>query len=476
MLLELAVWRDIGDFQLRVRGEADVRPFLHLELCSGAKHVAIWCLELGQIFAVDSSRPIELEIGHAGFAAREDAGFDCCFVDDSRGESDHCHTQLGVDAHECPDQCVTVRVVRECGPITKVGCGDQAGRGAQKFDGRGSLEGLHGGSSFERWGKVQEEDASTLTSMCQLWHIRAMKSLNLEITAPARLDKALADALSLSRAKVQRAIENGLVTVDGEQAKANLKVTAENTIAYDPIILEKKKKSTKPPPPLVVIYEDDDVVVVNKPAGLLVHETDTSTEPTLVDALLMHDPAIAGVGDDPKRAGLVHRLDKAASGVMIVAKTAEAFEHLKLQFFGRIAKKKYSVLVRGVMDDATGSITFSIARSKSHGRMAAKPESQGGKPALTRYEVVKQYPHHALLDVAIETGRTHQIRAHMFAIDHPVVGDTLYRQRGLKPRDIGRIFLHARELTIKLPSGEEKTFTAPLPKELEAVLEDIPKL
>lgn len=303
-----------------------------------------------------------------------------------------------------------------------------------------------------------------------------MKSLKLQITDSARLDKALADALSLSRAKVQRAIERGQVLVAGEQVKANLKVTTDDEISYDPVILEKKKKSDALPPPLVVIYEDDDVVVVNKPAGLLVHETDTSTEPTLVDALLLHDPSIASVGDDPKRAGLVHRLDKAASGVMIVAKTNDAFAHLKLQFSGRIAKKKYTVLVRGVMDDATGVITFSIARSKSHGRMAAKPESQGGKPALTRYEVITQYPHHSLLNVTIETGRTHQIRAHMFAIDHPVVGDTLYRQRGLKPRDIGRIFLHARELTVKLPSGEEKTFTAPLPKELEEVLEDIPKL
>lgn len=303
-----------------------------------------------------------------------------------------------------------------------------------------------------------------------------MESLSLEQSEPTRLDKAVSNTLEVSRSKVQRAIEAGQILVNGEKVTSHVKVGPKDQIEYDPVILEPKKKSDAPPPPLEVLFENDDVLVVNKAAGVLVHETDTSTEPTLVDSLIAYDSSIASVGDDPRRAGLVHRLDKAASGVMIVAKTNEAFEYLKTQFQGRIAKKKYTVLVRGTMEDAVGQITFSIARSKSHGRMAAKPESQGGKPALTRYEVVKQYPHHALLDVAIETGRTHQIRAHMFAIDHPVVGDTLYRQRGVKPRDIGRIFLHARELKITLPSGEEKTFSAPLPKELQQVLEDIPKL
>lgn len=303
-----------------------------------------------------------------------------------------------------------------------------------------------------------------------------MKTLKLKNDQPERLDKAIAQVLDLSRAKIQKAIEAGLILVEAEQATTKQKVSSASQVTYDESIMAPRAKSDEEPPALDVIYEDDNVLVVNKPAGLLVHETETSSEVTLVDALVKYYPAIAEVGDDPKRAGLVHRLDKAASGVMIVAKTPSAYEHLKRQFQGRMAHKVYSVLVHGQMPDEHGQISLAIERSRAHGRMAAKPESQGGKPALTYYDVVKQYPHHTLLEVRIETGRTHQIRTHMFALDHPVCGDTLYRQRGIKPMDISRLFLHAKALTITLPSGEEKTFTAPLPKELEVVLEQIPKL
>lgn len=303
-----------------------------------------------------------------------------------------------------------------------------------------------------------------------------MKSLKLTNETPERIDKAVSATLGISRSKAQKAINAGQVIVLGKEITPHTPVTSSDDIRYDASILEKKKKSLATPTKLDVLYEDDHVIVVNKPAGVLVHETEQSTEPTLVDALLAHAPQIADVGDDPRRAGIVHRLDKAASGVLIVAKTKEAFAFLKQQFQERTTQKKYTVLVRGAMDDPDGTINFPIERSKVHGRMAAKPESQGGKEAVTHWAVLKQYPHHALLDVTIETGRTHQIRAHMFAIGHPVAGDVLYRQRGLKPDDIGRLFLHARELTIPLPNGETKTFVAPLPAELEHVLATIPKI
>lgn len=302
-----------------------------------------------------------------------------------------------------------------------------------------------------------------------------MKRIELTNEHPDRLDKVLSDILDASRAKIQRAIKDGSILVNGEQVATKHLVSQEDDIQADMSAFE-TKKSEHPAPKLDILYEDDDVIVVNKPAGLIVHETETSDEPTLVDGLIAHDPAIASVGDKAERAGLVHRLDKAASGVIIAAKNQAAFDHLKKQFKNRLVKKTYSVLVHGKMEDDTGTITLPISRAKSTGRMAAKPESQGGKPAITHYDVIEQFPHHALLDVVIETGRTHQIRAHFFALGHPVAGDTLYKQKSQKLMEMGRLFLHARELTIMLPSGEEKTFTAPLPEELQEVLKDIPKI
>ncbi len=303
-----------------------------------------------------------------------------------------------------------------------------------------------------------------------------MKSVKLLNTEDLRLDSALAEAIGKTRSQVQKAIKSGLVLVDGKESVVKQLVNDSTKVEYEESFFAAKVKSTEAPAPLSIIFENDDVLVVDKPARVLVHETDNSTEPTLVDSLLLHAPQIATVGDDPMRPGIVHRLDKAASGVMIVAKTQKAFVHLKNQFMERKTTKHYSVLVHGVMSKHTETINFTIARAKSHGRMAAKPVSQGGKEATTHYDVVRQYPHHALLDVQILTGRTHQIRAHMFALGHQVAGDTLYRIRGMKPMDIGRLFLHARELTITLPDDEETLFEAPLPEALEEVLKNIPKL
>jgi len=303
-----------------------------------------------------------------------------------------------------------------------------------------------------------------------------MKTVKLLNAEDLRLDSALAETIGKTRSQVQKAIKRGLVLVNGETTVVKQLVNDQSKVEYDESFFAPKEKSGEAPAPLSVIFENDDLIVVDKPAGVLVHETDTSVEPTLVDSLLLHAPEIKDVGDDPQRPGIVHRLDKAASGVMIVAKTQKAFDHLKNQFKQRLTTKHYSVLVHGVMSKHTETINFTIARAKSHGRMAAKPVSQGGKEATTKYDVVRQYPHHALLDVQILTGRTHQIRAHMFALGHQVAGDTLYRIRGMKPMDIGRLFLHARELTITLPDGVETLFEAPLPAALEQVLADIPKL
>ncbi|MFH1631920.1 MAG: RluA family pseudouridine synthase [bacterium] len=301
-----------------------------------------------------------------------------------------------------------------------------------------------------------------------------MKTIKIDTTEPTRLDKAVSDRLELSRSQIQKAIKSGQILVDGIPAKVSERVTAENKIEYDPKILKPKAKSKKKPPKLKIIYEDDDVIAINKPSGLLVHETETSTDPTLVDSLLEYNKSIASVGDDPKRAGIVHRLDKEVSGVMIAAKTQEAFEHLKQHFKDRKVEKHYTALVFGVMEDEHGTIDLPISRSKTHGgRMAARPTGQEGRKAVTHFEVTERFNHHTLLDVKIETGRTHQIRVHLFSQGYPIVGDKIYKQRGQKHAKIDRIFLHSRELTIKLPSGETKTFSAPIPAKLKDFLKTI---
>lgn len=300
-----------------------------------------------------------------------------------------------------------------------------------------------------------------------------MKTFTATNEEADRLDRIAAELSGLTRSQVQKAVKAGLVLLNEEAAPVKALVESGDVISFDDSLFEVVERD-KTPRPLNIIYEDADVIVINKPAGLLVHDAPGNTDSVLTDSLLAHHPAIAEVGD-PHRPGIVHRLDKDTSGILIVAKTPAAYGWLKGQFMERETVKKYTTLVMGVLDKLHDTINFTISRSKSHGRMAAKPPSQGGKEAITHYTVIKQYTHHTLCDVTIETGRTHQIRVHFFALNHPVVGDTLYRVRGQKLRDIGRLFLHARELTITLPSQERMTFEAELPQELEAVLEDVAK-
>ncbi|MCR4311780.1 MAG: RluA family pseudouridine synthase [Candidatus Uhrbacteria bacterium] len=296
-----------------------------------------------------------------------------------------------------------------------------------------------------------------------------MKTVELLNSTPERLDIALSRALGLSRAKAQRAIKDGRVFVNGDVSDAHNLVDTSKEVTMDDNTFVQQPRSGELPT-LDIVYEDTDVLVVNKPAGILVHATENSNEYTLHDAILHTYPNIAAIGNDATRSGIVHRLDKEASGVLIVAKTPEAFVSLKQAFAERKTVKRYTVLVVGKVADDSGTINFPIARSTTHARMAARPLSQEGKDAITHYEVLKRYANATLLNVHIETGRTHQIRAHFFALGNPVAGDKLYVQRGIKQFTLGRLFLHARELTIPLPSGETQTFIAPVPQELETVL------
>lgn len=207
-----------------------------------------------------------------------------------------------------------------------------------------------------------------------------------------------------------------------------------------------------------IVYEDDSLLVVDKPAGLVVHPGAGTKGETLTEQLLNDFPALREL----PRHGLVHRLDKGTSGVLLLAKTATAATALGHQFADRSVKKRYRALVRGIPAEPTGVIDAPITRHHAdRKKMAVRPD---GRPAETRYRVVRRLTDAALLDVFPSTGRTHQIRVHLAALGHPVVGDATY---GSPNPELGRPFLHAAELTVSHPStGRSMTFTAPLPEEL----------
>lgn len=230
---------------------------------------------------------------------------------------------------------------------------------------------------------------------------------------------------------------------------------------------------------LDIIHEEHDFLVINKPAGLLVHPTETSTEPTLTDALIAHDPALAEVGD-PGRPGLVHRLDRDTSGIMVIPRTPEMYTLLKDAFANREVKKEYLALVSGKLPKDVGEITFSIGRSRRSGRMAVRGADEEGRAAKTAYEVLRRWPHQTLVRVMPETGRMHQIRAHFLALGHPIVGDSVYRTRWQKkreiqrdpkrPKKIQRLMLHAQKISFTDRTGTQRSFETPLPDAFQKFL------
>jgi len=220
--------------------------------------------------------------------------------------------------------------------------------------------------------------------------------------------------------------------------------------------------------PLNIPYEDDDLLVVEKPAGLTVHPAPGHTSHTLVNALLSHLPHLADIGDS-LRPGIVHRLDKDTSGLMLVAKNSKAQEHLIGQFKSRSVTKAYIALVRGRLTPETGVIEANIGRDPRNRKKMAVVE--GGREASTEYQVIKYIGDYTLLEVRLRTGRTHQIRVHLAAIGFPVVGDKVY---GVRSPFLSRQFLHACRLGFSLPSsGEYIEFKSELPADLEQALKDI---
>lgn len=230
--------------------------------------------------------------------------------------------------------------------------------------------------------------------------------------------------------------------------------------------------------PLDVIYEDSEILVIDKPSGMVVHPGAGNFTGTVVNALIFrYGEEFATCGDeeaDLLRPGIVHRLDKDTSGILIIAKTARAHESLAAQFAKHTNEKIYLAIVKGYFKEKSGTIESNICRSdKDRKLFMATPDRSRGKHAVTHYEVLRQAEGYAYVKVSIETGRTHQIRVHMLSIGHPVLGDVLYSS---KDRRFGEVplCLHAHSLTIDHPStGERMTFTSPVPQRIRAVLEDL---
>lgn len=285
-----------------------------------------------------------------------------------------------------------------------------------------------------------------------------------------RLDKYLVSCLpDYSRARIQWWIKEQNVLIDGNPARKSGQMLegGETLQVYIP---PKQPADLVPEAiPLAIVFEDNDVIVVNKPAGMVVHPGAGHTSGTLVHAALAHAPEMEGVGPE-QRPGVVHRLDKNTSGLILLAKNDDAHHWLQEQFRSRQVDKVYVALVDGHPPTPMGRIEAPIGRSARQRRQMAVVTPQKGRQAISEYITLEDFPHHTLLEVHPHTGRTHQIRLHLVFIGCPVVGDTVYgHKKSTIP--LNRHFLHAFRLTICLPHQDRPmTFEAPLPEELEAAL------
>jgi len=303
--------------------------------------------------------------------------------------------------------------------------------------------------------------------------------------AGARLDRFLAGSLGWSRARLQKLLKSGLVSVNGKIRPASYRVQAGDAV-----------RVTVPPPapshilpealPLNIVFEDRDLLVVNKPPGLVVHPAPGHRGGTLLNALLHHCPELTEIGE-VSRPGLVHRLDKDTSGLLVVAKTALAHQSLVSQFQAREIRKTYLALVWGRLPEAGGRIEGEIGRHPTQRqKMSAHPRR--GKAAMTLWRVRREFPGPlTLVELEPKTGRTHQLRVHLASLGHPVLGDATYgggvsrlagapQLKGLKPL-VRRQLLHAWQLGLTHPrTGERLSWEAPLPEDFQAVIDKLEKI
>ena len=275
---------------------------------------------------------------------------------------------------------------------------------------------------------------------------------------------------NLSRTNIQRLIEEGNVLVNGQKKKISYKVQIGDNIEIN--IPEAKETSIKAENiPVEVVYEDNDIIVVNKPKGMVVHPANGNPDGTLVNAIMaMCKGSLSGIGGEI-RPGIVHRLDKDTSGLLIVAKNDLAHINMSNQIKDRKVKKIYIALVKGNINENEATINMPIGRStKDRKKMAVRKD---GKEAITHFKVLKRYKNYTLLEVKIDTGRTHQIRVHMAEIGHPVVGDRVY-SKGKNEFGVEGQMLHSKSLDFKHPiTGKEMHLEARLPEYFEKVLEKL---
>lgn len=300
-------------------------------------------------------------------------------------------------------------------------------------------------------------------------------SFQYEETTTQRLDHFLVSQISdISRSQLQGLIKDGFVTVNGKVIqKTGFKIEPGQTVS---IVIPPPRPTDLIPEdiPLDIIFEDKDIILINKPPGMVVHPSAGHSSGTLVHAILSHCPDLEGVGG-VQRPGIVHRLDKDTSGVMVVAKNDAAHQFLQKQFKKRQVQKQYIALVESRPPTKTGRIEAAIGRDpKNRQRMAIQPQKKG-RMAISEFSTLENFPHHTLLSVKILTGRTHQIRVHLAYLNCPVVGDRVYGYKKVT-LPVDRQLLHAHKLRIQWNKEiPEREFVAPLAEDIQKTLEQLRK-
>lgn len=291
------------------------------------------------------------------------------------------------------------------------------------------------------------------------------KELTLNLEKSERLDKVLTAELGISRSTVQSWLKADLVKVNGEFVKSNYKAQNEDKVT----ILKKEEEQVTIQPeniPLDIVYEDDVLIVVNKPSGMVVHPSKGHYSGTLVNALLYHSNSLSdSTSEEIYRPGLVHRIDKDTSGLLLIAKNNDVHQKLAQQITENKMNREYIAIVDGHFAHETGVIDAPLSRHQTN-RLKRVVE-KGGKRAVTHFEVLDSFADYSLVSCRLETGRTHQIRAHMEFIKHPIVNDPLYHPKGKNTSEFGQ-YLHARTLSFTHPvSGEVLNFQVEPPKEFD---------
>ena len=291
------------------------------------------------------------------------------------------------------------------------------------------------------------------------------KELTLNLEKSDRLDKVLTAELGISRSIVQSWLKADLVKVNGEFVKSNYKAQNEDKVT----ILKKEEEQVTIQPeniPLDIVYEDDDLIVVNKPSGMVVHPSKGHYSGTLVNALLYHSNSLSdSTSEEIYRPGLVHRIDKDTSGLLVIAKNNDVHQKLAQQIAENKMNREYIAIVDGHFAHETGVIDAPLSRHQTN-RLKRVVE-KGGKHAVTHFEVLDSFADYSLVSCRLETGRTHQIRAHMEFIKHPILNDPLYHPKGKNASEFGQ-YLHARTLSFTHPvSGEVLNFQVEPPKEFD---------